>query len=230
MSQLLFDFEAESSHVATAQAALLLASWNPYPGRGRGCPGSSWLGIAIEQARFAGAHRAAWLAETSAPGQQKHKLALKKLWWCIILHDRVSALCSRKASKVTRAHCDFDREERPFGPEILAYEKNGSRVYNIETKTSLLGSVFPEILRLAVVLTDLLAVAQEQDELAQWNKHHEQESINKCKLNMRNWYRVASTKCKPPGSRVARQSNDQRQEEFRHDSVVLYTDLAYLIY
>lgn len=235
MLQLLFDFEAESSHVPIAQAALLLSSWDPSPARSRARAGSSWLGVAVEQARLAGAHRTAWLTDVAAPGRRHHELALKRrLWWCVVLHDRISSLCSREPLRVTRAHCDFDVREDPIGPGAMAGERNGSKVYNIETKTSLLGGVFPELLRLAVALTDLLAVVHAPDELPRWDKRHRQEDVEKvkeCKAQMRSWYRAASAKSRPPGSRAARRDdNGGRPEEFTHDSVVLYTDLMYLLY
>lgn len=243
--QLLFDFEAEFSHVAIAQAALLLSSWNPDPSRSRARAGSSWLNIAIEHARLAGAHRATWPVGAAAAatlvgrhGQldQDDDRALRRLWWCIILHDRVSSLCSRKPIQVTRARfSDLDaRGDDPIGPGAVVDETHGSRVYNVETKTSLLGGVFPELLRLAVALTDLLAVVQAPDELPRWDKrygHEEMEKVRECKVQMKSWYRAASVTFKPPDSRASKKDkNGQGHEEFMHDSIVLYTDLMYLLY
>lgn len=225
--------------MATAQAALLLSSWHPDPARSRTRTGSSWLGIAIEQAMLAGAHRSARPYDGPAIPtmvQAHTKLTLQRLWWCIVLHDRIASLCARRPLQVTRARFDYDsREGLPIEPASMQGERNGSKVYNIETKTSLLIGVFPELLRLAGVLTDLLSLIEAQDGMPQWSRRYGPEArarVEECKSQMRAWCRVAFVNVRPPGGRRSgrQDGDDGREEEFTHDSVVLYTDLMYLLY
>lgn len=227
--------------MATAQAALLLSSWHPDPARNRTRTGSSWLSIAIEQATLAGAHRSTRPRDGPAiptTALQAHaKPTLQRLWWCVLLHDRIASLCARRPLQVTRARFDHDVREGgvPVEPAAMAGERNGSKVYNIETKTSLLGGVFPELLRLAGALTDLLALVEAQDGMPQWSRRYGPEArarVEECKSQLLTWYRVASVNARPPEGRRSgrRDGDDGREEEFTHDSVVLYTDLMYLLY
>lgn len=141
---------------------------------------------------------------------------------------------------MTRREPDAAREEEEPVGQMVDDEKRGSRVYNTETRTLLLGGVFPELVRLAVVLADLLAVVQapEDEGGLQWNDRYitrhkgKMDKVAECKARMENWYRLASVKFKPPESRAAKRGVHitNQDEEFTHDSVVLYTDLMYLLY
>lgn len=242
--QLLFDFESESSPIAIAQAALLLSSWIPNSGHSRSYTGSTWLGVAIQQAKLAEAHRYASVVPPHWSGSQqsallKHQNSLKRLWWCIIMYDRVLAVCSRRPIQVTRAHFDLDSSRHePLGYTDLADEIERSRVYNPGTRKSLV-EIFELHTKLAVALTDLLVVVWPLDDAPRWEKRFGDEEMRKiehCKTQMMSWYREASARFpmpKDPGPRksmVGMGNGARGAADFRHDSVMLYTNLMYMLY
>lgn len=232
------------SPIAISQAALLLSSWFPNSGLSRAYTGSTWLGIAIQQAKLAEAHRYASVVPPHRSGNSpqasallKHQNSLKRLWWCIIMYDRVIAVCSRRPIQITRAHFDLDSvRHEPLGYADLDDEIERSRVYNPGTRKSLV-DIFELHTKLAVVLTDLLVVVWPLDDAPRWEKSfgdEEMRKIENCKMQMLDWYREASARFpipKDPGPRKAAFGNGARGAgDFRHDSVLLYTNLMYMLY
>lgn len=241
-AKLLFDFESEYSPLAVAQAALLLSSWSTNPTGHNTRISSSWLSISIQQARIAGAHRYSSLQQAQWPQSQrsevlKHQSALKRLWWCIILRDRIISLMYRRCIQVTRAHFDFDKEAHtPLGTADMASEIERSRVYNSGTKKSLI-EVLAHHLRLMVALTDLLELVWPLDESPQWEKRYGDEEavkVEHCKAQLRSWYQQATARFPMPKGAMSARPNmaggSRLAGDFHHDSVVLYTNLMYITY
>lgn len=235
--QLLFDFESESSPIIIAQAALLLSSWLPNSGNSRSYTGITWLTIAIQHAKLAEAHRYASIVPThwsnaQSSGLRKHQNNLKRLWWSIIMYDRALAISCRRPIQVTRAHFDLDLEKHaPLDVADMADEIERSRVYNPGTR-KLLIEIFAQMTKLAVALTDLLVVVWPLDDAPRWEKRFGDEDIRKiedCKIQMLKWYEEASVKFPIPTDTGTRR-NEGRRTDFRHDSVILYTNLMYISY
>lgn len=242
--QLLFDFESDSSPIATAQAALLLSSWIPNAGQSRAYTGSTWLGVAIQQAKLAEAHRYASVVPAHWTGPQpaalrKHQNSLKRLWWCIIMYDRVLAVCTRRPLQITRAHFDVDAPHHaPLGADDLADEMERSRVYNPGTRKALV-DIFALHTKLAVVLTDLLVEVWPLDDAPRWEKRFgpdEMRQMDHCKRQMLAWYQEAAARFPPPRDTGPRKTatlgghGARGAADFRHDSVLLYTNLMYMLY
>ncbi|KAL1857465.1 hypothetical protein Daus18300_010329 [Diaporthe australafricana] len=240
-AKLLFDFGSEYSPLAVAQATLLLSSWSPNPSGNNTRISSSWLSTSIQQAKIAGAHRYSSLHQTQWPESQrsqvlKHQNALKRLWWCIILRDRILSLSFRTCIQVTRVHFDFDAEAHtPLGFGDLSSEIERSRVYNSGTKRSLI-EILAYHFQLVVALTDLLVLVWPLDEVPQWARRHgEEEAVNieRCKGQLRSWYQRSTARFPMPGDGILATpsaTGGGRGAEFHHESVVLYTDLMYLTY
>lgn len=241
-AKLLFDFESEYSPLAVAQAALLLSSWSTNPTGHNTRISSSWLSTSIQQARIAGAHRYSLLQQSQWPQSQRsevlrHQNALKRLWWCIILRDRIISLMYRTCIQVTRAHFDFDKEAHtPLGVSDMANEIERSRVYNSGTKKSLI-DMLAHHFRLMVALTDLLELVWPLDESPQWEKRYGDEEavkIEHCKAQMRSWYQRATARFPMPKEGLSSRPNvaggGRLAGDFHHDSVVLYTNLMYITY
>lgn len=155
------------------------------------------------------------------------------------MYDRVLAVCSRRPIQITRAHFDLDSgRHEPIGYADLADEIERSRVYNPGTRKSLV-EIFELHTKLAVALTDLLGVVWPLDDAPRWEKRFGEEEMMKidhCKMQMLNWYREASARFPMPKDSGPRKSTLNGHgargagADFRHDSVLLYTNLMYMLY
>lgn len=167
----------------------------------------------------------------------KHQNGLKRLWWCIVLRDRILSLSYRTCIQVTRAQFDFDAEAHaPLSFADLASEIERSRVYNSGTKKSLIEMLAHHI-QLMVALTDLLVLVWPLDEAPQWARRYGEEEaakIERCKGQLRSWYQRSTARFPMPGdgvrARPGAADGSGRGAEFHHDSVVLYTNLMYITY
>ncbi|ERS96854.1 hypothetical protein HMPREF1624_07063 [Sporothrix schenckii ATCC 58251] len=242
-SKLLYDFETESSPAAIAQAALLLSFWSPSTNLGTKNPNTAWLCTAIQQAKLAEANHYA-----SLPPDSRRANALKRLWWCCIIRDRVMGLGVRRSIQITRAHFDLEANP-PLTRADLADEIERSRVYNPGTKSCLI-EILVHMIELCVVLTDILTLVFPQDDTPGWGRQMADSDagrVRQCKIELRRWYKdVALTfpmfggssgnsdgspgnsSVHASGGGVARLANGGR--EFYHDSVILYTNLLYMYY
>ncbi len=257
-AKLLFDFETESSPAAIAQAALLLSFWSPSVNSGTKNPNTAWLCTAVQQAKLAGAHHYAGLLPTSTSGAAngpsaaqsaadaataRRANALKRLWWCCIIRDRIMGLGVRRSIQITRAHFDFEANP-PLSRADLADEVERSRVYNPGTKSCLI-EILVHMVELCVVLTDILTLVFPQDDTPGWGRQLADDDagrVRQCKIELRRWYKDVALKFPmfgsssggggagggtvPGMSRLA--SGNGR--EYYHDSVILYTNLMYMYY
>lgn len=167
----------------------------------------------------------------------KHQNALKRLWWCIILRDRIISLMYRTCIQVTRAHFNFDAEAHaPLGFADMSSEVERSRVYNSGTKRSLI-EMLDHHFRLMVALSDLLELVWPLDESPQWATQYGDEEaakIERCKAQLKSWYPRATARFPMPkdgiSARPSAAGGSRLGGEFQHDSVTLYTNLMYITY
>ncbi|KAL2065772.1 hypothetical protein VTL71DRAFT_3442 [Oculimacula yallundae] len=127
-AKLLYDFDTTSNSIAN----------------------SSWLRLAIQ---FANSANVAMYDQDSTISADE-RLNRKRLWWCIVLRDRILPLGVRRSIQITRANFDFNLPrltEKDLEPECTS-----SCVYDAETKRDLI-RVFLAQLDLAVELTDALS-------------------------------------------------------------------------
>lgn len=250
-AKLLYDFESESSPICIAQAAILLSYWSPPSNPGVRKSNSTWINVAIQHARVAEAHRYSSFGSTTpvpndggggtrtppSATQVKRQNVLKRLWWCCVIRDRIFALCMRRSLQITPAHFDLDANT-PLGSADLADEIDKSRVYDADTKRALM-DIMSQLFDLCVLLTDILLLVYPLDDAPGLGRPMKPEDLGRVKggkMALRRWYKAATLKFPMFGGGVAataRASNvagGSGRREFRHDSVILYTNLMYMYY
>ncbi|KAL6399879.1 Cutinase transcription factor 1 beta [Ilyonectria robusta] len=215
-AKLLFDFCGETSPVANAQGALLL-SYNATM-RYQKRINSIWLVTAIQLAQAAGAHRF-YLKQDQDP---EVKNVLKRLWWCCIVRDRILPLGVRRHLYIPLV--DFDPEKAALTEDDFAHEIGFSRVYDAETKRSLI-RLFITLCDLAVALTDVIttvyATGQPLDVrfLSVLKLQQTVSCIQSSKVGLDAWFERASIRFPAPAGMMS-----------TNKSLVLYTNLMYIYY
>ncbi|KAH8654763.1 fungal-specific transcription factor domain-containing protein [Ilyonectria robusta] len=199
-AKLFYDFGIEPCHLKTAQAALLLTFWTP-PMKADSKPNTSWLMIAIENAR---AVKADYHSDVSnfPPQKTDDRDVLRRLWWCCIMRDRILPLGLRRSITITPAHFDFDKNLELGAAEIQA-ELLRSSVYDAETRTAL-ARVTKRLLRFSVLLTDILLLLYPVKPVADTAREMQASvtSVRKHKEDLLHWHTERSTTetCRAPNS------------------------------
>ncbi|CAG9989424.1 unnamed protein product [Clonostachys byssicola] len=224
-AKLLYNLETESSLVPLAQTALLLSFWAPDPLGGQGglsdCTKNSteaWLVLAIHDARNSGAHLQTNIPPSDPVGndstEQKHQNALRRLWWCCLIRDRILALNLRRNIQIKRAFYDPDTLYHDLSDEI-----HQSRVYNADTKRRTI-QVLVQLARLATTLTDVIPLIYPSDDEPRYNTEAGKGSPGKkCKELLDSWYKSASSEL----SSLAGGADNL-------NPVILYTNFTYIYY
>ncbi|KAI6783914.1 Cutinase transcription factor 1 beta-like protein [Emericellopsis cladophorae] len=208
-AKLLHDFETESSPIVMAQASLLLSFWSPESTKKSN---TSWLGLAIQHARNARAHRYASMGRmrSSAHQTQHHEQNVLK--------------------RITRAHFDFDTSPS-LEPSDLADEFEQSKVCASQTKRHLAG-VFSHFTRLCVVLTDILVVAfplNDSPEGWQRPRPADAQLLRDTKTHLQKWFADAASTF-PSFGRSGLSDLRARDDSHSCDLVFVYTNLMYMFY
>ncbi|KAI0141635.1 hypothetical protein GGR57DRAFT_403338 [Xylariaceae sp. FL1272] len=233
-TKLLYDLDTEASLVYLAQTALLLSYWSPNWSHATKKPNTAWLGIAIQNAKSAEAHLYSAMPTFSAvlePIEHKKQNILKRLWWCCVIRDRILPLGMRRSIQISRAHFDLDTNSA-LGYVDLADEVERSRVYNAETKRSLI-EIFVQIGELCSVLTDILTLVFPMDDIPGWGRHTGAEGAAKvrdCKMSLRRWYKGATLHFPLFGGAAAPRKSTKETGKQQHESVIIYTNLMYMYY
>ncbi|KAE8381652.1 hypothetical protein BDV26DRAFT_301240 [Aspergillus bertholletiae] len=144
-AKLLFDLQAETEPFTKAQGAVLLAHHTSAHD-----PQASniWLMRAIQNAMIVGCGPAPHDTETNLS-------MVKRLWWSIMLRDRVLSIGLRRRPQVTSV--EFNMGANWLQEEDFADEIDNSRVYDRDVKIMLF-KVLQEQCKLAVLLTDLVSL------------------------------------------------------------------------
>lgn len=161
---------------------------------------------------------------------------LKRLWWCCIIRDRGLALYARRSIQITRAHFDVDANS-PLGPADLADEIGRSKVYDAETKRSLV-DVTAQLVGLCAALTDVIGLVYPLDDTRPWGRVVRREDrgrVEEGKAALRRWYDGATIKfpmVAAGGTAAAARGGGRGSGDrgSRHDSVILYTNMLHLYY
>ncbi|KAI1413261.1 fungal-specific transcription factor domain-containing protein [Hypoxylon sp. FL1857] len=233
-TKLLFDFDTETSLIDLSQTALLLSFWATNWSLASKKLNSTWLGIAIQNAKSADAHLYTVkpsYSELTDPVQHKKQNLLKRLWWCCLIRDRILALGVRRSLQISRAHFDLEANAG-LGYADLADEVDRSKVYNAETKRSLI-DIFVQLGELCSVLTDLLTLVFPLDDVPGWDRQLGSEgaaTLKECKAALRRWYKSATLRFPMFGGGTTPRMTNASNKQFQHDSVILYTNLMYMHY
>lgn len=145
---MLYDFGAEEDPLCIAQASLLLTYHNSCSDQ---LQNSTWLAIAVQHARSINAHQYYCIPE----GYKYRPSDLKRLWWSIVIRDRIISLGTRRAIQIMPDR--FDCFRCSMTVEDLQNEIDCSEVYDSETKAALC-KVLNGLCELVTALTTLLAV------------------------------------------------------------------------
>lgn len=231
LSQLLHDFDAETSPVVLSQAALLLSFWLPPEGPKGRKSNTFWLTRAVQHAKDAGAHlyahhvqsQPASLATPDSSGN-----LLKRLWWSCIIRDRLIALALRKGTVIKSNSFD-----PTLGASLDAFdledEIHRSRVYDSNEKKVLLQLVV-RLSRFCVVLTDLLNLTPYPEDGDVWRKdrhiREDFETFLRVETELGVWYQTTSNAL-PVDQRQGFVPEDRSADQ---TPVTLHINMVYLYY
>ncbi|KAH7161088.1 fungal-specific transcription factor domain-containing protein [Dactylonectria macrodidyma] len=216
-AKLIYDFGIESCHLTTARAALLLTFWTP-PLKADSKPNTSWLMIAIENARTVKADYHSDVSNFPSQKADDHAI-LRRLWWCCIMRDRILPLGLRRSIIITPAHFDFNKNLE-LGTAELQAEIRRSNVFDAETKSAL-ATVIKRLLKFSVLMTDVLLLLYPLKPVAENPREMEVNitSVGKYKDDLLRWYKDGSTS-----------GSARREKIVEHKSVTMHTTLMYIYY
>ncbi|KAJ5226530.1 hypothetical protein N7468_007755 [Penicillium chermesinum] len=150
----LYNFGVENDPLCRSQALALLS----YESSSSDPSGNStWLALAIQYARMVNAN-----AYDHMPKNGSYKVSdLKRLWWCLILRDRIIALGMRRPLQILPGHFCVNSASH-LEVEDLRDEINASKVYEPQAKRAL-AALLSSQCRLAAVLTPLIMILHPSD-------------------------------------------------------------------
>ncbi|KAH8664821.1 fungal-specific transcription factor domain-containing protein, partial [Ilyonectria robusta] len=222
----LYDFDSERSPLYVAQAALLLSYQSPSFDQAASKPDTFWLSIAIGSALRAQAHQ--YLSTTRKIGwsqEAKRHNALKRLWWCCVVHDRILAISSRRSIQITRAHLDM-HPDLGFDDDDLADEIYGSKVYDPPTKQRFIG-MFTKLVEMCLLLTDVCPLLFPLDEGLELDTaiiDTEATTVQDCTVALSQWYESATLQFPDAGGK------DATKKRILPDPVMVNATLMYIYY
>lgn len=223
-TKLLYDLECESSPLVIAQASILLSSTSLSASKR---PNTTWLSLAIENAKLAEAHL---YATKSSIFGSKHQNVLKRLWWSCIIRDRSMSLLMRRQIHITKEQFDFTND--PLTSTDLVDEFQRSKVYNFSTKEKL-ADILSQSITLCITLTDILLLIFPPNGLQGPMQNEHDKSIYKlqeCKASLRRWYALAAIKMPQRSSCTGPSTTPQTDQAIGEASIILYANLVYMYY
>ncbi|KAL1864498.1 hypothetical protein VTK73DRAFT_5846 [Phialemonium thermophilum] len=232
-AKLLYDFGTEASPINIAQAALLLSLWSPGSETSVLEASLSWVSIAIQHARTAEAHRYALAMDTSAlvSTEETPQNALKRLWWCCMIRDRIVALSTRSSIQIPRTHFDFSAHV-PLRAVDLAHEVYRSKVYDPSVKRTLL-HMFERFVDLCVIMTDVLLLVHPVDGTSSWRhrtRAHELRAVSNARKALEKWFKETILVCPVFGKSNDMVGSGHGEPSFRHESIIVHSNLMYMYY
>ncbi|CVK91845.1 related to cutinase transcription factor 1 beta [Fusarium mangiferae] len=225
-AKLLFDMEAETSHLPLAQAALMLMNWVPEsPTTTSPVPYRTWLSLAIHHAKLINAHRHSGICDVGTTANEPESRTLRRLWWCCIICDRLSSLSCRFRLQITPDMLDMENCI-PLGFADLQSEIHRSNVFSPATKRQHI-SLFSKNLSLLMLLTDIIPVAypfETRLESSPDFSAQEEESIRNSCDRLDEWYNTAKAEFPPFHQITTAEDSDSAK------SVAVHTNLMYIYY
>ena len=179
--------------------------------------GTLWVTVAVQNAIFLGSH-----LYRELPHHDPNRAMKKRLWWSVLLRDRIMPLGLRRHVQIDPQHFDLDLdciEESDLQDEIY-----NSQVYNPRTKRSL-ALILNHQCRLALVLTDVITTVYSPNSFSQPRYSTEQEFLasldrmQEIKSKLQAWKETAKVAL-----------NSSSCSDGAHESVTLYRDLTFIYY
>ncbi|KAL5585813.1 hypothetical protein FOVSG1_013505 [Fusarium oxysporum f. sp. vasinfectum] len=231
-TKLLYDHEIESGHLPLAQGALLLMNWVPnVPVNTSPNPWKTWHSLALRHAENISAHRYATVSDVSSlasPAQKRYFRSIRRLWWCCIIMDRLSPLCTRFRPQITPDSFALDTYV-PLGFNDFQTEIHRSRVFAPAIKRRHI-DLFAKFLELILVLTDVLSIAfpfESKVEISPESALGSDAQVQKCRRSLAAWYESATADFPLFDGQERDRRIDKRDPI---NSVILYTNLMYIYY
>ncbi|KAK2923095.1 hypothetical protein FoTM2_017337 [Fusarium oxysporum f. sp. vasinfectum] len=231
-TKLLYDHEIESGHLPLAQGALLLMNWVPnVPVNTSPNPWKTWHSLALRHAENISAHRYATVSDVSSlasPAQKRYFRSVRRLWWCCIIMDRLSPLCTRFRPQITPDSFALDTYV-PLGFNDFQTEIHRSRVFAPAIKRRHI-DLFAKFLELILVLTDVLSIAfpfESKVEISPESALGSDAQVQKCRRSLAAWYESATVDFPLFDGQERDRRIDKRDLV---NSVILYTNLMYIYY
>ncbi|TPX21289.1 hypothetical protein DIZ76_015245 [Coccidioides immitis] len=213
-AKLLYNLNAEHNVLYKAQGSVLLTYQSSSVNRHAG---SLWLTSAIQNALLLEAHNYHKLNHDDPLRNTK-----KRLWWSILLRDRILPLGLRRHLQIASPNFDLSldcMDERDMQEEMYC-----SEVYNVETKRHL-AKVLNLQCQLAMVLTDVVATVYAANGFTQPPPMTETEleasvaDVVGFRENLAHWARDAKAAFAP-----------FHGPKKPHESVILYSELTNMYY
>ncbi|KAK2809859.1 hypothetical protein FQN50_003500 [Emmonsiellopsis sp. PD_5] len=216
-AKLLFDLKAERDVLAKAQGAVLLTYQSSSIELHSG---SVWLTIAIQNAMIYGAH--SYNRDNETNNKPNIRNTKKRLWWSILLRDRILPLGMRRHLQITPQN--FNLSLDCFTEDDFEDEIHHSQVYNPETKR-LLARVLYIQCKLAIVLTGVIMLVYSPNGFGQPIFMNEDAFLK------------TVSELEDVRANLAQWSNDAKailgpilHSDKVHESVALYSGLTFLYY
>ncbi|KAE8361516.1 fungal-specific transcription factor domain-containing protein [Aspergillus caelatus] len=146
-AKLIYDFNLENDQLRLCQAAILLTYRCSSIDQ---LSNTTWLALGIQHARALKAH----VYHRCPANEKTTRVTLKRLWWCLIIRDRLLSLGVRRALQILPYHFDV-ASHSPLTREDLEDEVHTSEVYDAATKKRLI-DILTSQCHLAVAMTLLL--------------------------------------------------------------------------
>ncbi|OGM46607.1 hypothetical protein ABOM_004628 [Aspergillus bombycis] len=202
----LVDFNVEDDSLCISQAALLLSFHSSSAER---LSSTTWISLAVNHAHAVGAHK-----YNPYSSLETHRSDLKRLWWSILLRDRVTALGLRRPLQL---HPDQLKNisPEPLVVNDLVDEIHGSEVYDPCTKATLC-KILTSQCQLSTVLATLIATFYPSDPTQESAESQVSQAEN-IDSQLRHW----KANCMVPMC---------AQDAQTHESVQLYKRLTYFYY
>lgn len=144
---MIYDFNLEDDQLRLCQAAILLTYRCSSIDQ---LSNTTWLALGIQHARAVKAH----VYHRYPVNERATRVTLKRLWWCLIIRDRLLSLGVRRALQILPYHFDV-ASHSPLTREDLEDEVHASEVYDAATKKRLI-DILTSQCHLAVAMTSLL--------------------------------------------------------------------------
>lgn len=190
-------------------------------------PYRTWLSLAIQHARSINADRYVQHPDSRAvisPAQRKLRIALRRLWLCCIIMDRISPLCTRTSIQITHDHFEI-RNCLAICQVDLEDEVYRSEVYDSATKRRLV-ALFSRFSELLIILTDVLSLTFPFEESVMSKRRSgeaDRLTVAKCDTALRVWYERTTAQFQPRdhGCNIAEDSQK---------SIILQTNMVLIYY
>ncbi len=210
---MLFDLYAVTDPFSVAQGSVLLT----FQSSGVSMhAGSTWLSIAIQNAMIVGAHQYPHI-----PHADPLRAAKKRLWWSIILRDRIMPLALRRTPQVNFSN--FDLALDYIEEADLAWDIRNTTVYDAETKTQLARLLSCQC-QLALLLTPILMICYNPALFTQ-SKPVSMEQVSKAvtelanaKASLAEWFESTQ------------QAISSVQADNPHHAILLYSEMTIMHY